>query len=392
VYQGSIALQVGATALTVNVVFVVVPAASVSSSATSAGHSATPASCAPTKLYPVFTSLTQGLVVPASWPLPIVVQVVDDCGNPMTTGRVATDFSNGDPLLSLVSLQNGQWEGIWFGHNVKPAQIVITTTANTDTPALQGSVAFTGKLVSNPNVPSINSGGVTSGAGVTGEVPVAPGDVITIAGQYFAAAATSSAQLPLTNNLGGTQVLLAGVPLPLIYSSSGKILAIVPYNLAPNAQYQIIVSRGGTVSGPESVTLGTAQPDILQIANTTNPNVAQNIWNLLTAGTPLNPASSPTTLTAGGSVVIYCTGLGAIDQSLQPNQAAPLTPVNAVNSVSVSIGGQNMPVIFAGLVPGLAGVYEITGTLPSGVPSGENVSVTVSVGGQTSAATKVSVQ
>jgi len=395
VYQGAVAVQVGSMPLTVNVVFVVIPSVTTpASGSSSTAHATGSPGCAATKLYPVFTSLTQGFVIPASWPLPIQLQVVDDCGNPMTAGQVATDFSNGDPRLSLASLQTGQWQGIWLGHNLKPNQIVITASADIASPLLHGSTTFTGMLASNPNVPSVASGGVTSGAGLTGEVVVAPGDVITIAGQYFAAAPVSATSLPLTTTLAGTQVLFAGSSLPLIYSSNGKILAIVPYNLAPSAQYQLIVSQGGTISGPVSVSVGTAQPDILQIASTSTPGVAKNIWSLLTAGTAFNLAKAgpAATLAPGDSLVIYCTGLGAINQALAPGQPAPATPVSTVNTVTVSIGGKNMPVGFAGLVPGYPGIYQVTVTVPSNAPVGKNIPIAVSVAGQTSAAVPVAVQ
>ena len=394
VYQASITAQAGGTALTVNVVFVVIPSFTPVLSSSSSARDAKAAACTPTKLYPVFTSLTQGFVIPASWPLPIQVQAVDDCGNPMTTGNVATDFSNGDPRLSLVSLQNGRWQSIWLGHNPSPNQIVITASADIAAPALQGSVQFTGKLAPNPNVPSVNSAGVTSGAAVSGHAVIAPGDLITISGQYFASAPISATQFPLTTDLAGTEVFFAGDFLPLIYASSGKILAIVPYNLAPNAQYELLVSRGGTISGPVAVTLGAAQPDILQIGAVSSVAAAKNLWNLLTAGTPFSPTSAApaTPLKAGESLVIYCTGLGAINQPLDPGVPAPATPVSTVNSVSVAIGGQSVPVSFAGLVPGYSGLYQITATVPSNVLTGNNIPVTISVAGQTSPAVKVSVQ
>ncbi len=392
VYQASIAAQAGGTALTVNVVFVVIP--SISSAAVGPNRVEAAASCAPAKLYPLFTSLTQGFVIPASWPLPIEVQAVDDCGNPMTNGSVATNFSNGDPRLSLVSLQNGLWQGIWIAHNPNVSQIVITANAEIPAPALHGSTVFTGKLASNPSVPSVKSGGVASGPVVSGNPLVAPGDVITISGQNLAAAPVS-AQLPLGTDLAGTQVLFAGAPLPLIYSSSGKILAIVPYTLAPNSQYELIVSQSGAISGPIAVTLGAAQPSVLQIANvSSSAAAAKNVWSLLTAGKPFSAASAaPTTpLTPGENIVIYCTGLGTISQTLAPGAAPPTTPIKTVNSVTVEIGGQSMPVTFAGLVPGYPGIYQVTGTVPSGAPSGNDVSLSVTVAGQTSTTVKVKVQ
>ncbi|HTW64698.1 MAG TPA: hypothetical protein VME17_08790 [Bryobacteraceae bacterium] len=394
VYQGSIAFQVGGMPLTVNVLFVVVPSTASVSGSSAEAHDATPASCTPAKLYPLFTSLTQGFVIPASWPLPIQVQVVDDCGNAQTSGQVATEFSNGDPRLSLTSLQNGVWQGIWLGHNASANQLVITANATKSSPALQGSVQFTGTVASNPNVPSINSGGVTSGAGTSGKVVIAPGDVITIAGQYFAAAPASASSLPLGTDLAGTQVLFAGVTLPLIYSGPAKILAVVPYNLAPNAKYQLLVGQSSAISGSMAVTVGAAQPDILRIDNTGNASVAKSVWSQLTAGMAFNPASAgpATPLSAGQTLTIYCTGLGAIDQQLNPGTPAGSTPINTANPVSVMIGSQHMPVTFAGLVSGYPGIYEVTGTVPSGLTSGTDVLVTVTVAGETSTAINVSAQ
>jgi len=375
---------------------VVVPStisAGASGSSSPSAH-ATPASCAPTKLYPLFTSLTQGFVIPASWPLPIQVQVVDDCGNPQTSGQVATDFSNGDPRLSLASLQNGVWQGIWLGHNLNAGQIVITASAASTTPALKGSAQFTGMLASNPNVPAVSPNGVTSGAGASGPVVIAPGDIITISGQYFAAAPVSASAVPLSYNLAGTQALFAVSELPVIYADAGKILAIVPYNVAPNASYQLLVGRNSSISGPASVSVAAAQPSILQVDNTGKAAVAASVWSQLVAGKAFNPASAApaTPLAPGQTITIYCTGLGAIDQALNPAMAASSSPVTTVNTVAVSIGGQNAPVTFAGLASGYPGVYVVTATVPAAVSSGSNVPVTVSVAGQTSSAVKVSVQ
>ncbi len=396
VYQAAVAFQIGNMPLTVNVLFVVVPStasAAPSGSSSPSAHAA-PASCAPTKLYPLFTSLTQGFVIPASWPLPIQVQVVDDCGNPQTSGQVATDFSNGDPRLALISLQNGLWQGIWLGHNLSSGQIVITASASSTTPALKGSAQFTGMLASNPNVPAINPNGVTSGAGTSGPVVIAPGDIITISGQYFAAAPVSASGVPLSYSLGGTEVLFAVSELPVIYADSGKILVIVPYNVVPNASYQLLVGRNSSISGPASVSVAAAQPGILQVDNTGKPAVAASVWSQLVSGKSFNPASAvpATPLQSGQTITIYCTGLGAIDQPLNPATGATSSPVTTVNTVTVSIGGQNAPVTFAGLASGYPGVYEVTATVPAGVSPGSNVPVTVTVADKASSAVQVSVQ
>lgn len=99
-----------------------------------------------------------------------------------------------------------------------------------------------------------------------------------------------------------------------------------------------------------------------------------------------------TPLQSGQTITIYCTGLGAIDQPLNPATGATSSPVTTVNTVTVSIGGQNAPVTFAGLASGYPGVYEVTATVPAGVSPGSNVPVTVTVADKASSAVQVSVQ
>ena len=67
-------------------------------------------------------------------------------------------------------------------------------------------------------------------------------------------------------------------------------------------------------------------------------------------------------------------------------------PTATVNAVSVSIGGQDAPVSFAGLTPGFVGVYQISVTVPQGVTPGDQVVLFVSAGGQVGAQVQISVR
>jgi uncharacterized protein (TIGR03437 family) len=49
-------------------------------------------------------------------------------------------------------------------------------------------------------------------------------------------------------------------------------------------------------------------------------------------------------------------------------------------------------VFFAGLTPALAGLYQIDFYVPQGTPTGDQVPVTLSTGGQTSAAVNLNLQ
>ena len=173
---------------------------------------------------------------------------MDDCGSPMTAGRVVTSFSNGDPPLALSSLTNGRWQGTWFGRVVRSNQIVISASAIRDSPQLRGTLAYTGTLQTNTGVPSVNAGGVTVSAVAATQAQLSPGSVISISGINLALSKNTASQLPPGTALSGTQVLLGGELLPLLYTSGGLINAIVPYDLGLNADYEVFVSSGGAIS------------------------------------------------------------------------------------------------------------------------------------------------
>jgi uncharacterized protein (TIGR03437 family) len=53
-----------------------------------------------------------------------------------------------------------------------------------------------------------------------------------------------------------------------------------------------------------------------------------------------------------------------------------------VSPVKVTIGGKEAEVQFAGLAPGLAGIYQVNAVVPEGLPADASTVVVVSVGEQ----------
>ncbi len=58
------------------------------------------------------------------------------------------------------------------------------------------------------------------------------------------------------------------------------------------------------------------------------------------------------------------------------------TPTLLTNPI-ISVGGQTATVIFGGLTPGTAGLYQFNVTLPTGLPSGDQA-IIATLGGATS--------
>ncbi len=372
--------------LHIEIVLIVLPAGS--SSSVSAGRSASPraSSCTPSKLVPVFTQLESGFSTIAAWPTPIEVTVVDDCGNPLTSGSVSATFSNGDPALSLVSLQDGHWTATWEPVNTNQ-QVNVTALAQEIQPALMGSETVSGSLGANSAAPAVNPGGVVSAASFAASRPLAPGSFAAIFGMNLAQGLNQSPQLPLSVQLAGTSVIIAGEQAPLLFTSGQQINAVLPFDLPPNSTQQLLVQTGSAISIPQPVPIAGAQPAVFTMnAEGTGAAIIQAYKP---DGTPLPGGSA---LSAGDVVVIYCTGLGAVNPPVPAGGAASASTLSkTVNPVTATIGGVNATVQFAGLTPGFAELYQVNAIVPSGVPSGDEI-LLLTASGQQSAPVTIQIQ
>ncbi|MBI3696508.1 MAG: hypothetical protein HY238_16915, partial [Acidobacteria bacterium] len=368
---------------TVNLVLVLAPAAGSSRSIRQS------VSCVPSRLLPVFTSLGQDFNVAAAWPVPVETRIVDDCGAPVTSGIVVTSFSNGDPPLALTSLRDGRWSGTWAPRAVRTAQTTVTLSAEIP-PTLRGAVSVTGSLQPNSNPPLVAAGGVVSAASYERQGPVAPGSIVAIFGTHLSDGVSLADRLPLDSQRMGTQVILAGRPLPLYYTSDGQVNAMVPYALEVNTSHQLIVRRGNTLSLPEAVTVAAARPAIFTVNGLgtgqghiyrTGPDGSQTLAD------SRNPAS------AGDVVVIYCAGLGAVDPAVEAGQPAPRAPLSqTANAVFLSVGGREARLLYAGLAPDFTGLYQINAVVPEGITPGDQAPVVLTVAGQPSPPVTIAVR
>ncbi len=341
-------------------------------------------SCVPTKLLPVFTQLGDDFAATAAWPIALEVTVVDDCGNYVTTGGVTVSFSNGDPSLPLTSLNDGRWTETWQPGNSE-AQVVITANAIEGTPAIQGTASIGGSVATNTVTPTI--GAVVSAAKYSSNQPLAPGGFMSIYGSNLSAGPNLAGSLPLTTELGGTEAVIGGTPLPLQYAGAGQINAVIPFDLAANSTQELVVLNGPAISVPQTIVIGPAQPAIF--AQSDGFGV---VFDVKPGSTEQVLMDGDHPLSAGDAIVIYCTGLGPVNAAIAPGAAAPLSPAaTTINPVTVTVGGQAAKVFFSGLVGGFTGLYQVNAYFPAGVSPGDAVPLFISAAGFDSAAVNVAV-
>src|SRR5439155_3401585 len=83
----------------------------------------------------------------------------------------------------------------------------------------------------------------------------------------------------------------------------------------------------------------------------------------------------------GHDLIIYSGGLGATDANPPAVTGAASPAGNALLPVTATVGGVAVQVDYAGLTPGLVGLYQVNVHLGSGVPTGDNIDVILTQNG-----------
>jgi uncharacterized protein (TIGR03437 family) len=208
-----------------------------------------------------------------------------------------------------------------------------------------------------------------------GSVSLATGGLVSIFGHNLSPVNMASRELPLPTALGESCLTVNGVPAPVLFVSANQINAQVPYNVEGNVT-MILRTPGGVSDNFNVVVLPSAPGVFRSTAGPVNdvPTVVRASNNLLvTLSNPIH---------RGDKIVIYLTGLGrtnpAIDAGIPaPGDPAPETLVPA----TVTLGGADLGVEFAGLSPGQVGVYQINAQVSGFTPLGIEIPLVITQGG-----------
>jgi uncharacterized protein (TIGR03437 family) len=339
------------------------------------------ATCDPSQRFGVFTPLADGSSPRAGQPITIGARVVDSCGNPLLSGTVRAEFSDGEAPLPLNAVGDGYWEASWVpSASADPLAVELRSD---DGPAMAQAVVTVS--AGNSAIPVVFRGGVVSAADPLPHAPVARGGLIAIYGVNLADTAARADIAPLPVSLNGVRVLLEGQLLPLLYVSPGQIDAVVPFDVPAGVPLELEVVHGAWQSLSETVVAATAQPAAFLVTQLGPAQAAAfGPGGLATAAAPVQ---------AGDRIVLYAEGLGAVTPAFVAGNAAPFDRLySTANPVSLTIGGRPATVEFAGLAPGSVGEYQINAIVPPGVAPGTAVPVVISVAGAAGPAATIAVK
>ena len=243
--------------------------------------------------------------------------------------------------------------------------------------------------------PTIASGGVV-GAGLSTPAvrALSPCAIATVFGSGFAPSGTQTvvgaANLvagKVSTELNGVCVLVGSTPAPILAVTPTQVNFQVPQTIsAGNIPVQVVTGCGTAneqSSDPASVTGQSAAPEffyLTQTASGQNPIAAFNVSTGVYVGTPGTVAGITSEPASPGDILtLYATGLGLTNPPVAAGEL-PAAAVPVAGSVQVSIGSVTLgaDVLYVGVAPSYAGLYQINIRLPSSTPDGDQpVQVTV---------------
>ena len=278
-----------------------------------------------------------------------------------TSGNTTTSVCSSVPNVTSVTSPSG------FTRTLAPLPtqtsiIVLTTSGFTVLPWTYAA------SVAPPQISAIVSA-------ADGKSSAAPGGLITIYGSNLSPTNLATSQIPVPTALANSCITVNGQPIPLIFVSPTQINAQMPFQ-AVGAETVVVHTPGGTSDNYNLIVQPTAPAVFLSgVAGpeTNLPTVIRASNGLL--ATDSNPIHGNDVL------VIYVTGLGQTNPAGLTGYPAPGNPLSsALATTTVTLGGMNLPVIYAGLAPGEVGVYQINVTVPGNAPTGLGLPLVITEG------------
>jgi uncharacterized protein (TIGR03437 family) len=235
--------------------------------------------------------------------------------------------------------------------------------------------------------PSFRAGDVVNAASF---VPgLSPGALATLFGLNLTTAngIIVTNQVPWPGALTGTSVFVnnRAAPIYALVNQFGRhqINFLVPFELEGATSVQIAVDNNGARSAPVTVPVQPRQPGIFIIDGSNGAFLHAN-FQVVTAS---NPAAK------GEALLLFLTGLGAVNPAVQSGNVAPAAEPFARTAVTptISVGGRDAQVLFSGLAPGFIALYQVNFVVPGDAPAG-SVDVVVNAGGSVSNTAKLQIR
>ncbi len=324
-------------------------------------------------------------------PLPLVARAVGPRGLGVPGVTVSFTVTAGAAVLSTTSAITGEdgSAGVEVTLGAVAGFVSVTASAGNLSPVRFSITTGAPPGLGPDESPRITAGGIV-GAGLSSP-PVrqlAPNGLATLFGEHFfpPGAQRLVSQLDLVDgrlptNLGGVCLQVGPRLAPLLHVFSGQLNFQVPL-LAPAAEVpvQVILNCGQRdefKSNVARVAIAAAAPEFFYFLRNPeggNPIAAVHASRGDFAGRPdLVPGVGFRPARPGDVISLFGTGFGATSPAFGagelPDRAAAVVERPRVTLGAVSLAEEDM--LYAGVTPGLAGVYQLNIRIPAQTPAGD---------------------
>lgn len=336
------------------------------------------------KLTPVTPTSLKAVATaaPPTGPVPVRVLLTASDGGPL--GGVAVQFSIAGDGAKLSAPS-----AITDDHGVAAVDVTLSGQPASVAAALTGlpgvSVSVTGSGSSapsaSPSAPAIS--GAISLSGFGGGKTLTAGGWVEIYGSNLGAATVQWSGDDFKNgfaptSLGGTRVLAGGKPAFLNLVSPGQINCVLPDGVGPGDVSIVVTNSAGSSEAFHSMVAARA-PGLLAPA-TFHSGDRQYAGALFTDSTyagpeGLVPGVAIRPASAGDRLLLFGIGFGATNPATPAGQIA--AQAGTLPNVTVRFDNAAAVVEYAGVAPGLVGLYQINVVTPSGLSGDVRLSLSL---------------
>jgi uncharacterized protein (TIGR03437 family) len=200
----------------------------------------------------------------------------------------------------------------------------------------------------------------------------APGELVSLYGNFGVSTQVDKV-LPVPTTLGGVQVFVNGRAAPVYLVSQNQISALIPYEVSGEFFATFQVEVNGSKSNMVTVYVDNSAPGIYTLTENGigAGAILHSDYSVVTDSSPAQPNET---------VLMFMNGLGNVTPQVADGVAASSGPLSISDEAAyislVLDDGVDFPaeanVLFAGLAPGFAGLFQVNFTLPpSGLVNGD---------------------
>lgn len=212
--------------------------------------------------------------------------------------------------------------------------------------------------------PNYTAAGIVNGASFT--PGLAPNTIVSLFGTNLSwdTRTLHSSDIAggiLPTSLANVEVYFEGWPAYLYYVSPTQINLLIPSVLLPGT-FNFWVARQGVAGPIVQVTLQPEAPAMFQTSD--GKAIATHLdGSLVSSAKPAAP---------GEAITLWANGLGATNPDVVPGGLPPMAQwLSHMETFNIWIGGNPIDqtrILYAGVAPGFAGLYQVNVRLPDSLP------------------------